>query len=83
MSGPFAREGNALLWRNGPETVRIEPWGRDSLRVRATVNPAWRGLPAALRAEPPATAEPEITLGDKSATVRCGKACSSAAMAWR
>ena len=31
----FIREGNALLARRGGETVRIEPWGKDSLRVRA------------------------------------------------
>ena len=31
----FIREGNALLARRGGETLRIEPWGKDSLRVRA------------------------------------------------
>jgi hypothetical protein len=33
----FRQEKNALLWEKYHETVRIEPWGPDSLRVRATV----------------------------------------------
>ena len=32
-------EGNALVGRNNHEILRIEPWGPDSLRVRATLNP--------------------------------------------
>ena len=28
---------NALLFRRLGETLRIEPWGRDSLRVRSTM----------------------------------------------
>ena len=31
----FIAEGNALIARRGGETLRIEGWGRDSLRVRA------------------------------------------------
>ena len=31
---------NALIHKLGPETLVIEPWGRDGLRVRATVGPA-------------------------------------------
>ena len=52
MATPFAAEDSALVWRSGPQTVRIEPWGRDSLRVRATVNQGWRELPGALRPKP-------------------------------
>lgn len=29
--------GDALEWRAKGETLRIEPWGRDSVRVRATL----------------------------------------------
>ncbi len=32
------QQNNALIRRKNYETLRIEPWGRDSLRVRATVN---------------------------------------------
>lgn len=30
-------DGTRLLWRDGGETVVVEPWGRDSVRVRATL----------------------------------------------
>jgi alpha-D-xyloside xylohydrolase len=47
--GVFGRRGAALEWRGGHETVRIEPWGADSLRVRGTI---WQAvtddLPGAL-----------------------------------
>src|SRR5215475_1786362 len=47
--GGFAHSGAALEWRGGHETVRIEPWGRNSLRVRGTVWQAIRDdLPGAL-----------------------------------
>ncbi len=52
--GVFTQSGAALEWHGGHETVRIEPWGRDSLRVRGTV---WQGirddLPGALLDQPP------------------------------
>ena len=35
--GVFTRDDQALEWRGGHETVRVEPWGPDSLRVRGTV----------------------------------------------
>ena len=33
--GYFEQKGNALCYRYEAERVRIEPWGADSLRVRA------------------------------------------------
>ena len=32
----FSIKDNALLRRNDKELLRIEPWGKNSLRVRAT-----------------------------------------------
>jgi alpha-D-xyloside xylohydrolase len=47
--GVFTQSGSALEWRGGHETVRIEPWGANSLRVRGTVWQAIRDdLPGAL-----------------------------------
>jgi len=67
----FRQSGNALIWEGNHETVKIEPWGRDSLRVRATISAAIRDdLPGALLE--PAGTTPEITLGDKSAHIRNG-----------
>ena len=33
----LAKEGNAIVFENDGETLRIEPWGENSLRVRAAV----------------------------------------------
>src|SRR5947207_15991722 len=53
--GCFASRGAALEWRGGHEKVRIEPWGRSSLRVRGTVWQAIRDdLPGALQESAPA-----------------------------
>jgi alpha-D-xyloside xylohydrolase len=47
--GVFSQHGTALEWRGGHETVRIEPWGADSLRVRGTLWASIRDdLPGAL-----------------------------------
>src|SRR5579875_2262082 len=52
--GVFTQSGSALEWRGGHETVRIEPWGANSLRVRGTV---WQAIrddqPGALLDAPP------------------------------
>ena len=34
----FRQQQNGLLWERNHETVQIEPWGRDSLRVRSTIS---------------------------------------------
>jgi hypothetical protein len=47
--GSFTRRYAALEWRGGHETVRIEPWGRNSLRIRGTLGQGIRDdLPGAL-----------------------------------
>jgi alpha-D-xyloside xylohydrolase len=60
--GAFTRSGQALEWRGGHETVRIEPWGRSSLRVRGTV---WQDirddLPGALLPAAPSRVDLEIS----------------------
>jgi len=69
---PFTHQPNALIWRGGHETVRIEPWGADSLRVRAThAGEIREDLPGALLA--PAPVEAEITVGAEIATLRVGR----------
>ena len=44
----FIEEEGRLILRRGTETVRIEPWGADSLRVRATRRAAFSGRDWAL-----------------------------------
>ena len=83
--GVFANDGAALLWRGGHETVRIEPWGPDSLRVRGTLRGTIRDdLPGALLPappgdppspdEPPSPGEPgSATTGDGTARISNGR----------
>ena len=53
--GVFEQDGTAVEWRGAHETVRIEPWAPDSLRVRGTIGPEIRDdLPGALLPAPPA-----------------------------
>ena len=65
--GVFTRDDRALEWRGGHETVRVEPWGPGSLRVRGTV---WEKIrddqPGALTAAPDG-GEPVIEIGDRPA----------------
>ena len=52
--GVFGQDGAAAEWRGRHETVRIEPRGADSLRVRGTVRQSVRDdLPGALLPSPP------------------------------
>ncbi|MBP5443518.1 MAG: hypothetical protein J6Y60_09770, partial [Treponema sp.] len=37
----FLEAKNALVFKKGNETMMIEPWGKDSLRVRSTLEPAF------------------------------------------
>jgi alpha-D-xyloside xylohydrolase len=67
----FNQQDNALIWTRDGEILRIEPWGRDSLRVRATVAAAIRDdLPGALLE--PTPSQPIIELGETQAFIRNG-----------
>lgn len=57
----FFAEQNALICRRQGETLRIEAWGRDALRVRATMEPVIRDKDWALTEPVEADAEIEIT----------------------
>ena len=56
------RENNALVREYASETLVIEPWGKDSLRVRSTMRSSldeqdWALLPAE------SSEEPKISIG--------------------
>ena len=54
--GTFRERDGALEWSGRQETVRVEPWGPDAVRVRARLGgPVLEGLPGALLDEAPAT----------------------------
>jgi len=69
---PFDVEGHALVWKGGGETIVVEPWGADSLRVRATR--AGEIVDADFALLPPPTAEAGIAVGpDGTARISSGK----------
>ena len=73
----FRQYANGLLWEGKHETVQIEPWGRDSVRVRATYDAALHAdLVSALL--PPAPTEARITLDEQGATLVNGASRISA-----
>ncbi|MFJ9156830.1 TIM-barrel domain-containing protein [Streptomyces griseoviridis] len=52
--GTFRERDGALEWSGRQETVRIEPWGPDAVRVRARLGgPLLENLPGALLDTPP------------------------------
>ena len=70
MAG-FEQQHQALIWNLNHQTIRIEPWGTDSLRVRATENAAIRDdLPQALL--PPAAPTSRIKINSQHATISNG-----------
>ncbi len=67
---PFSREGSRLIWRSKDQTLWVEPWGADTIRVRATVLPEmpvreWSLLP-------PAEVGVRITIGAETADLSNG-----------
>ena len=61
----FLQEENALIAKRQGETLRIEAWGTDSLRVRATMYPEFTGNRWALT-EKVTPVRPKITIGKQS-----------------
>lgn len=71
--GTFRERDGALEWSGRQETVRIEPWGPDAVRVRARLGgPLLDGLPGALLDEAPVT-EATIKIEDAQGTLIVGK----------
>ena len=65
----FLKENGALVCKRQGETLRIEAWGKDSLRVRATMYPEWTNQAWALTETPECT-QAEIEMGEE--TLRSG-----------
>jgi alpha-D-xyloside xylohydrolase len=75
----FRQHDNCLTWELEHQTVQIEPWGRDSLRVRATMHPHIRDdLPQALL--DPATPAAQIEIDAGRATIRNGAIAAEVAL---
>jgi alpha-D-xyloside xylohydrolase len=68
----LSQEGDRLVRRQGGETLWVEPWGENSLRVRATRQ---RAIEASedWALEPPAAATPQITITGDAARITNGR----------
>lgn len=73
----FSTEGSRLIARHQAERLCIEPWGRNSLRIRATKYMDFTGRSWALTEEVPEKfKEAEITIdGDRQAMIQNGRIC--------
>ncbi len=60
----FISENNALVALNNGETLRIEAWGPDSLRVRSTMFPEFKNLDWAL-SEKPKASSPKVNITEE------------------
>ncbi len=54
MASMFREHDGGLEWRAGHETLRVEPWGPDAVRVRAVLGDIRDDIPGALLERPPA-----------------------------
>ncbi|MCR5585535.1 MAG: family 31 glucosidase, partial [Lachnospiraceae bacterium] len=69
----FTNDNGALVFKTKGETVRIEAWGENALRVRATMFPKFTDRAWAL------TEKPTVTKGDVKIgkpTEWCGDGCN-------
>ncbi|MCC7145754.1 MAG: hypothetical protein IT443_04855 [Phycisphaeraceae bacterium] len=71
MADGFLLDGQALIWRSHGETLRVEPWGANALRVRATMNAEFASAYSALL--DPAQSQAEVAIRADGATIRNGR----------
>lgn len=67
----FEQSGQRLVWRGDGEVLVVEPWGADSLRVRAAIKHEVLDTDFALL--PPGEQQADITIEDARASVRHGR----------
>ncbi|GAB3122026.1 glycoside hydrolase family 31 protein [Streptomyces calidiresistens] len=68
--GAFRERDGALEWSGRQETLLIEPWGPDAVRVRARLGgPVLDGLPGALAAERPPAPDAAVKIGNGTAVL--------------
>jgi alpha-D-xyloside xylohydrolase len=67
----FREEDGKLIWEKNHETVQIQPWGNDSLRLRSTLSPEITDTLWALLN--PVTTKAHIEINDAGAIIQNGK----------
>ena len=65
------RDGDGLVYKDGGQTLVIQPWGRDGLRVRVT--PTGGGQTSDWALDTPLHAEGQIEVTPQEATIRNGR----------
>lgn len=76
----FIKQDNHLIAKHQNETIMIEAWGNNALRVRATQNPYFTDDDAALSA---VQTNSEITIDAHTAVIKNGKiSCVLSKMGW-
>ncbi|MGD0173762.1 MAG: hypothetical protein ABSC61_04905 [Anaerolineales bacterium] len=73
--GSFSQEDQILVWQENQQTVWLQPWGVDGLRVQATLAGKRLSLPQALL-EPAARTKGTIERGQEMAVLRNGSICA-------
>ena len=68
----YEKQENSLIWRNKGETLKLTPWGKDSLRVQAVQMGDLTDNRFALL-EPEQTDDVEIRIEGDKASIRAGK----------
>jgi alpha-D-xyloside xylohydrolase len=72
-TGTFREHDGGLEWSGRQETLRVEPWGPDAVRVRARLGgPVLEGLPGALLEGPPDAGPGAVKIRAGRATLTCG-----------
>jgi len=69
----FETDQNILTWKRKNETLIVQPWGPDSVRVRSTLLAELPVVPGALEAGAPEGGSAEIRIDEKSAILVNGK----------
>jgi alpha-D-xyloside xylohydrolase len=73
MTSPFDVVGAALVWRGDGETLVVEPWGRDSVRVRAALGEVVEADWALLPPDPAAHEGAAFVVDGDTATLTHGR----------
>ena len=75
----FQTENGVLIAQANGETLRIEPWGKDSLRVRATMLPEFSGKDWALTEVPEKTEAKADAKSERRPTGKKNPVCKNSA----
>ncbi|MDR1904951.1 MAG: family 31 glucosidase, partial [Treponema sp.] len=77
MPSLFSKTQNRLIYRYDAETLWVETWGQNSLRVRSVKNAEMPYTSGVARTDwallPPEPCESSIIINDDSASIRNGK----------